>query len=231
MGVGSLVMVITNIPANSTSKAITGYVELTGQRTDITSMIYTKRIPYIQWGGSQPVLDKEFKFDKEKLYIPSDSAGGDIGFTAENVGYISVEQSNSTMSPNDVYPMVDVDNKTVTVKYLNDNETETPKYVDITLNGYGLDGTGAISTTFRLIQAGSGETESSLTFGNESITVSASATTATNTYTAVNLGNINAVVKEQVSGLIANIKTTVNSNNIGCCYFATGNYLIIIIDT
>lgn len=224
VGVGSQkVMGITKIPVNSTSKAITGYLVLTGRRTDNTSMTYTKRIPYIQWGGSQPVLDKTFKFDKDTLYIAYDDTEGEIGFTAENVGYISVEQSNSTMSPNDVYPMVDVDNKTVAVKYLNYNEAETPKYVDITLNGYGLDGTGTISTTFRLLQAGSGETESSLTLGSESISVSASATTATNTYTAVNLANITAEVQQQASGIVGNIHATVNASNISVTFDANNS--------
>ena len=214
-GVGdNKVMGITNIPVNSTANAKTGYLKLTGKRTDISSLTYTKRIPYIQWGGSQPVLDKEFKFQKNSLYIPSSGTTAEIGYTADNVGYIGVSQSDSTMSPTDVYPMVDVDKKTVTVKYLNENETDTPKHVDITLNGYGLDGTGALSTTFKLIQAGSGTTESSLTLGNDSLTVSASATTATNAYTAVNLMNITAEVQQQVSGLIGNIKLTVNSNNI-----------------
>lgn len=215
VGVGdNKVMGITNIPVNSTANAKTGYLKLTGKRTDVTSMTYTKRIPYIQWGGSQPVLDKEFKFQKNSLYIPSSGTSGEIGYTADNVGYIGVSQSDSTMSPTDVYPMVDVDKKTVTVKYLNPNDTETPKHVDITLNGYGLDGTGALSTTFRLIQAGSGTTESSLALGKDSLTVSASATTATNTYTAVNLMNITAEVQQQISGLIGNIKLAVNSNNI-----------------
>lgn len=215
VGVGdNKVMGITNIPVNSTANAKTGYLKLTGKRTDVTSMTYTKRIPYIQWGGSQPVLDKEFKFQKNSLYIPSSGTSGEIGYTADNVGYIGVSQSDSTMSPTDVYPMVDVDKKTVTVKYLNPNETETPKHVDITLNGYGLDGTGALSTTFRLIQAGSGTTESSLALGNDSLTVSASETTATNTYTAVNLMNITAEVQQQISGLIGNIKLAVNSNDI-----------------
>lgn len=220
---GNKVMGITNIPVNSTANAKTGYLKLTGKRTDVTSMTYTKRIPYIQWGGSQPVLDKEFKFPKNSLYIPYSGTSGEIGYTADNVGYIGVSQSDSTMSPTDVYPMVDVDKKTVTVKYLNPNETETPKHVDITLNGYGLDGTGALSTTFRLIQAGSGTTESSLTLGNDSLTVSASATTATNTYTAVNLMNITAEVQQQISGLIGNIKLAVNSNNIVATFDANNS--------
>lgn len=214
---------ITGITVNDTSKARTGYIEVTGRRTDVSSMTYRTTHRYCQWGSGQATLDKEFKFDKNILYIPSDGDSAEIGYTAENVGYISIKQSNSTMSPNDVYPMCDVDNKTVAVKYLNENETETPKYVDITLNGYGLDGTGAISTTYRLIQAGSGTTESSLTLGSESLSVSASATTATNTYTAVNLGNITAEVEQQVSGLIGNIKLTVNSNNIVATFDANNS--------
>lgn len=214
---------ITGITVNDTSKARTGYIEVTGRRTDVSSMTYRTTHRYCQWGSGQATLDKEFKFDNKILYIPFDGTGAEIGYTAVNVGYISVEQGTSTMSPSNVYPMCDVENKTVTVKYLNKNEDETPRYVDINLNGYGLDGTGLMGTRFRLIQAGSGTTESSLTLGSESLSVSASATTATNTYTAVNLGNITAEVEQQVSGLIGNIKLTVNSNNIVATFDANNS--------
>lgn len=209
---------MNNIPANTGTTARNGWVTVKGRRTDIQTMNYEYDIQICQFGSSQPVLEKNLAFDKTVLPIAATATGGSVGWSSDNVGYFSYLQGSATTNPSETYPMVDLKKKTVTITGLKPNTDAESKYVDVYLTGNGLDGTGEIGADFKLLQAGTGQTGSSLTLEKSSFTVTAIATGVSNTFEAVNLVNITATVNEQLTGKIEGVKAVISGNTVNVTF-------------
>lgn len=186
-----------NIPANTGTTARTGMVTVKGRRTDIQTMNYKYDIQICQFGSNQPVLEKKLAFDKTVVPIPATGTTGTVSWSAENVGYISYLQAGgATTDPSDVYPMLDKTAKTLTVTGLAANTEAEYKYVDVVLNGYGLDGTGEVSTTVRFQQAKTGIVVSFINYGKNEYNLTADDTGISADYNYKNLYNLIAVASE-----------------------------------